>query len=184
MSFYLTTIFIFQWCPEGRVSLWYVIYRVGMALLFVGCVAGHAITGGNGVKWLTYMTDLGVMFLTLHYVIDATLSVCRWTWEHYNPNDTCKESWLSIWFISLDSALVRIYIIDLFPDHRGPRLNAIYKFSWAWQNAFFDAALFITIVYWGALHPCKWSLTLIYVLLLLVRFHLCSLFSLFTNKLQ
>ena len=101
--------YLFQWCPEGRVSLWYVIYRVCMALLFVGCVAGHAITGGNGVKWLTYMTDLGVMFLTLHYVIDATLSVCRWTWEHYNPNDTCKESCSSIWFISLDAPLVHIH---------------------------------------------------------------------------
>ena len=109
-SFYLTTLFyLFQWCPEGRVSLWYVMYRVCMALLFVGCVAGHAITGGNGVKWLTYMTDLGVMFLTLHYVIDATLSVCRWTWEHYNPNDTCKESCSSIWFISLDVPLVHIH---------------------------------------------------------------------------
>ena len=109
-SFYLTTLFyLFQWCPEGRVSLWYVMYRVCMALLFVGCVAGHAITGGNGVKWLTYMTDLGVMFLTLHYVIDATLSVCRWTWEHYNPNDTCKESCSSIWFISLDAPLVHIH---------------------------------------------------------------------------
>ena len=108
-SFYLTTLFyLFQWCPEGRVSLWYVIYRVCMALLFVGCVAGHAITGGNGVKWLTYMTDLGVMFLTLHYVIDATLSVCRWTWEHFNPNDTCKESWLSIRFNWLDASLVNI----------------------------------------------------------------------------
>ena len=95
MSFVLLSnnnFYLFQWCPEGRVSLWYVIYRVCMALLFVGCVAGHAITGGNGLKWLTYMTDLGVMFLTLHYVIDATLSVCRWTWEHYNPNSTCKES--------------------------------------------------------------------------------------------
>ena len=90
------TLVLFQWCPEGRVSFWYVIYRVCMALLFVGCVAAHAITGGNGVKWLTYMTDLGVMFLTLHYVIDATLSVCRWTWEHFNPNETCKESLSSI----------------------------------------------------------------------------------------
>ncbi len=60
-----------------------------MALLFVVGVVGHAVTG-SGVKWLIFMTDLGVLFLALHYVIDATLAVCRWKWEHSNPNDTCK----------------------------------------------------------------------------------------------
>ena len=35
----------------------------------------------------------------------------------------------------------------------------LYKFAWAWQNAFFDAALFITIVYWVALHPGKYSMS-------------------------
>ena len=51
-------------------------------------------------------------------------------------------------------------------DHRGPRLNVVYKFAWAWQAAFFDAALFITIVYWGALHPCKQNFTHHWILVL------------------
>ena len=71
-------------------SFWYVIYRVFMALLFVGGVAGHAVSCGTGAKWLIFMTDLGVMFLALHYVLDATLAVSRWTWEHFNPEETCK----------------------------------------------------------------------------------------------
>ena len=49
-----------------------------MALLFIGGVVGHAVSCGTGAKWLIFMTDLGVMFLALHYVIDATLAVCRW----------------------------------------------------------------------------------------------------------
>ena len=61
-----------------------------MALLFIVGVIGHAVSGGTGAKWLIFMTDLGVMFLALHYVIDATLVVCRWKWEYSNPNDICK----------------------------------------------------------------------------------------------
>ena len=81
--------FLFQWCPEGRVSIWYAVYRVAMALLFVGLLCGYWINCGTGPKWLIFMTDLGFMFLTLHYVIDATLVVCRWTWEHFNQDETC-----------------------------------------------------------------------------------------------
>ena len=66
-----------------------------MALLFVGGVVGHAVSSGIGVNWLIFMTDLGAMFLLLHYVIDATLVVSRWTWEHFNPEDTCKYQGLS-----------------------------------------------------------------------------------------
>ena len=62
-----------------------------MALLFIGGVVGYWVNCGTGAKWLIFMTDLGVMFLALHYMIDATLSVCRWIWEHCNPDDTCKH---------------------------------------------------------------------------------------------
>jgi hypothetical protein len=80
----------FQGCPDGRVRVGYVVYRVFMALLFIVGVVGHAVNGGAGAKWLIFMTDLGVMLLALHYVIDAILAVCRWKWEHSNPNDTCE----------------------------------------------------------------------------------------------
>ena len=61
-----------------------------MAILFIGGVSGHAVSCGTGAKWLIFMTDLGVMFLALHYVIDAGLAVSRWIWERSNPDDTCK----------------------------------------------------------------------------------------------
>ena len=66
-----------------------------MALLFVGGVAGHMVTfqssgHANKGKWFTFMTDLGVLFLTIHYLLDACLAVSRWTWEHFNKEDECK----------------------------------------------------------------------------------------------
>ena len=51
---------------------------------------------------------------------------------------------------------INTFTRDFSADHRGPSLNIIYKIAWAWQNAFFDAALFITLVYWTVLHPCRY----------------------------
>ena len=62
-----------------------------MALIFVAGVAGHMALGGTGAKWFIFMTDLGVLFLTIHYVMDAILAICRWTWEHFNKEDECKR---------------------------------------------------------------------------------------------
>ena len=53
-------------------------------------MVGYWINCGTGAKWLIFMTDLGFMFLTLHYVIDAILVVCRYTWERCYPDETCK----------------------------------------------------------------------------------------------
>merc|ERR1712038_1689303 len=64
-----------QWCPQRRVSTWYVVYRVFMAVIFIVGVTGHGISCGTGAKWFIFMTDLGVMFLALHYCIDAALAV-------------------------------------------------------------------------------------------------------------
>ena len=108
------------------------------------------------------MTDLGVMFLALHYSIDAVIVVCRWVWEKNNPKAHCKYSffsWSSKYDISIFLRLIFLFnqflSFFLVSDHQNRKLNVLYKFAWAWQNAFFDAALFITIVYWVALHPGK-----------------------------
>ena len=88
--------FVMQWCPEGRVSNWYPIYRVVVALLFMGSVIGDvvddAISGNvNAGKWFIFMTNISFLFLAIHYVIDAYLTVSRWTWEHFNEGDACKS---------------------------------------------------------------------------------------------
>ena len=138
-----------------------------MAVLFIAIVVSHLISCGTGAKWFIFMTDLGVMFLALHYVIDAVIVLCRWAWEKNNPKAHCKYSFSYYLYkqdiaISLEnfwdslSYLFSFCFFFLVLDHQNRRLNVLYKFAWAWQNAFFDAALFITIVYWIALHPGKY----------------------------
>ena len=61
-----------------------------MAVLFIAIVVSHLISCGTGAKWFIFMTDLGVMFLALHYVIDAVIVLCRWAWEKNNPKAHCK----------------------------------------------------------------------------------------------
>ena len=63
-----------------------------MAVLFIAIVVSHLISCGTGAKWFIFMTDLGVMFLALHYVIDAVIVLCRWAWEKNNPKAHCKYS--------------------------------------------------------------------------------------------
>lgn len=44
-------------------------------------------------------------------------------------------------------------VTDHLPDHRNSEINGLYKFSWILSTCFFDIALWISIVYWLALHP-------------------------------
>ena len=62
---------------------------------------------------------------------------------------------ISIYFSEIHFPIYSMLFVFLVLDHQNRKLNVLYKFAWAWQNAFFDAALFITIVYWVALHPGK-----------------------------
>ena len=43
-----------------------------------------------GVKWLIYLTDQGIAFLAIHFLIEACLVTARWTWERLHPNEKCK----------------------------------------------------------------------------------------------
>ena len=39
------------------------------------------------------MTDQGISFLALHFLIEACLVTARWTWERFHPEyDPCKYS--------------------------------------------------------------------------------------------
>ena len=76
-------------------SIWYAVYRVAMALLFMGGVAGEMVTHhsaghANSGKFFIFATDLGILFLTIHYLLDACLAVCRWMWEHFGEEGECK----------------------------------------------------------------------------------------------
>jgi len=117
---------ITQWSrTELAVSTWYMVYRVVWALLFVAIVTAFGINSNLGGKFWIFMTNQGVFLLTINYVIEASLVATRWAWERRNQD--------------------KVY-------HQSCSINWIYKISWIFSTSFFDIALFITIIYWGALH--------------------------------
>ena len=98
-----------------------------MAVLFIAIVVSHLISCGTGAKWFIFMTDLGVMFLALHYVIDAVIVLCRWAWEKNNPKAHCRYSFILI-FVQMRYCnnakrfRFRIYSIFVcFPCFRSPK---------------------------------------------------------------
>ncbi|XP_059078303.1 uncharacterized protein LOC131876820 isoform X2 [Tigriopus californicus] len=115
-----------QWCPPGRVSTWYMMYRVFVAIMFVSFVICHIIAFPIPEKWIIFMTDQGVLFLTLHFVLYAALVLTRWIQERRSG--------------------LRENTVESLP--------LIYRISWAMGSCFSNAALVITLIYWIALHRC------------------------------
>ena len=62
------------------------IYRLFIAILFVCGISAHIINSNQGAKWLIYMTDQGIAFLGLHYLLEAFIVLARWIWEKRNTS--------------------------------------------------------------------------------------------------
>lgn len=109
------------WDGSGAPSLWYVAYRILIALfMLVGVLCHFASTLDTlGIKWFIYMTNQGISLLVLHYLVYAGVVVGR----------------------------------RLGAPHPLPSLPTAYKVSWGLQSCFSTVALWITLVYWIALHP-------------------------------
>ena len=127
-----------------------------MAVLFVSVVSafGAGAAPNIGDKFFIYMTNQGVMLLTVSYVISAALVFTRWCYELCNKDKVCK---LPL-FLEQRITFVITAIFSLgafFTDHTKCRINVFYKISWIFSTCFFDVALFITLVFWVALYPCK-----------------------------
>ena len=94
LNFFVKSMFeiqILQWCPDGRVSTWYMLYRCFVAVVFAGGICGHIANAKQGPKWLIYMTDQGIAFLGIHFLLEACIVVARWSWEKAHPDFTaCK----------------------------------------------------------------------------------------------
>jgi len=75
-----------QWDKQDEPSLGYVIYRVIVAIGMVAGVAAHigSTTDTLGSKWLMYMTNQGILLLTIHYVIYAGI-VCG---RYFSSNES------------------------------------------------------------------------------------------------
>ena len=61
----------------------------------MGGISTHIINSKQGAKWLIYMTDQGIAFLGIHYLLEACLVVARWSWEKArsssNSASNCKK---------------------------------------------------------------------------------------------
>ena len=109
------------WDGSGAPSLWYVIYRIAIALFMLVGVLCHFVSTLDtlGIKWFIYMTNQGISLLVLHYLVYAGVVVGR----------------------------------RLGAPHPLPSLPTAYSVSWGLQSCFSTVALWITLVYWTALHP-------------------------------
>ena len=63
-----------------------------MALFFIAVIITDQMMNSKlGIKWFIYMTDQGITFLALHFLIEACIVTARWTWERVHPDyDPCK----------------------------------------------------------------------------------------------
>jgi len=113
-----------EWNTQSIPSLGYVAYRITIATVMTAGIIAHIISTRDtlGSKWLIYMTNQGISFLTIHYILYAIIVSLR----HF-----------------MESEKVRLL------DERFPLL---YSFSWGLHNAFTTAAFLITLVYWGVLN--------------------------------
>jgi len=109
------------WDGSGAPSLWYVIYRIAIALFMLVGVLCHFVSTLDtlGIKWFIYMTNQGISLLVLHYLVYAGVVVGR----------------------------------RIGAPHPLPSLPTAYSVSWGLQSCFSTVALWITLVYWTALHP-------------------------------
>ena len=63
-----------EWSSPANRPVWYMVYRITVAVLMVSGVLAHAITTSS-FKWFIYMTNQGITLLTLHYVIYAIIVI-------------------------------------------------------------------------------------------------------------
>ena len=105
------------------------IYRVLVALIFAAGITAQFVNSNLGAKWFIYMTDQGICFLFLHFLLDACIVVARFTWEKSHP--------------------------EYASYHANESLSGTYKLSWVLNSCFFNVALFISVIYWTVLHKCE-----------------------------
>ena len=62
-----------------------------MAVGFIAGITANIMNSKLGIKRLMYLTDQGIIFLALHFLIDAGIVTARWTWERFKPGNCCKS---------------------------------------------------------------------------------------------
>eukprot|EP00095_Tigriopus_kingsejongensis_P007448 maker-scaffold403_size186359-snap-gene-0.46 protein:Tk07448 transcript:maker-scaffold403_size186359-snap-gene-0.46-mRNA-1 annotation:"rolling stone" len=113
-----------QWCGSDRVSIWYMLYRIFVAVFFIVFTICHITRFPDPAKWIIFMTDQGIALLSVHFILDACIVTTRWIQERRHG--------------------VR--------DLAFGRIPLLYQISWALGTCFSNAALVITLIYWLGLH--------------------------------
>jgi len=113
-----------QWSSEGSNHWGYAAYRVGLAVLMVAGITAH--------------------------IIEFTGDNPGWKWLIYMTNQ-------GITLLTLHYILYALIVVFNTLSHRGTTYSGdlpfFYKLSWVLQNMSSTVALFISLVYWIALHP-------------------------------
>jgi len=108
---------------QGRTSLWYIVYRCFVCVLFLTClvviISTHTIQ--PRYKWLIFLTNWSFMLLCLQTILQLT----------------------SVMFNYIHRAKGRDY----------STIPLLFKVSWVVNNMAWGVAFIITIMYWGVLFP-------------------------------
>ena len=68
-----------EWDKPGTISCFYVMYRLGMAIIMVAAMIAYVLREMEelGYKMMIYLTNQGFFLLTLHHVLFALIVVYR-----------------------------------------------------------------------------------------------------------
>jgi len=110
-----------RWQSSRRISGWFITYRLLLALLFI-CILLSSILTEDWILWYIYLTNIGYIGLTLHFIISAAVVIQHLLNDSYGIRN----------------------------DERS--LTLLTKISWVFYNLANPIAIAITATFWGALY--------------------------------
>ena len=73
------------------VSGFYLLYRLVMAAIFTGIIIVFLMLQYSNGKFFIFLTNEGLLLLTIHFIIESILVLKRWTWEKlHSKHIHCK----------------------------------------------------------------------------------------------
>ena len=91
---------MFQWDSNLKVSTWFMVYRVAMALVFLAELTARLAGAGGSLsktiiyqpeKYWIFLTNQGFVLLTASYIFRGGIVFARWFWERSNSDTICKS---------------------------------------------------------------------------------------------
>lgn len=81
-----------QFGSGKKVSFWYLLYRVAMAMFFpIVYVVYYPLYQNHVVSTLIHMTSLNIILFTVSAILEAYLVIKRFLWEWRYPGSKCES---------------------------------------------------------------------------------------------